>query len=57
MTTSERTQTVYRDSISGRFVRRQDAGRRPRTTEKQRVRFPEPSRQPLTAASKKGGSA
>ena len=56
MTTEATTKAVYRDSILGRFVRQQDAERRPRTTEKQRVRRSESSREPFTRALKKGGA-
>ena len=55
MTTSERTQTVYPDSINGRFMTAKAATRCSSTTEKQRVRNRPVARKPLISASKKGG--
>lgn len=35
----DKRKTIYRSSITGRFVRKQDAKRNPKKTEKERVRI------------------
>ena len=37
-----RTQTHYRDSVTGTFTTKKDAERRPRETEKERIKHPAP---------------
>ena len=49
------TETVYRDSIDGTFTTREEAERRPATTEKQKVRRKPKTRKRAKAASTKGG--
>lgn len=38
------TKTVYRDSKDGQFIKKQEAVRRPATTEKERVPVGKPSK-------------
>ncbi len=56
MTTEEKTRTVYRDSVDGRFITRAQAERRPKTTEKQRLRLRPLTGNKTTGTSNKGES-
>jgi hypothetical protein len=40
----EKKKTVYRDSDSGEFVKKDYAGKHPKTTEKERVRVKTPKK-------------
>ena len=57
MFTEARKKTVFRDSITGRFVAESDAQRRRATTEKQQIWVAVVTRKPSTVVSKKGGAS
>ena len=38
--TKKKTKTVYRDSVTGEFITQDEAKRRPRETEKEKVKVP-----------------
>ncbi len=40
----EKKKTVYRDSVDGQFITREEAESRPRETEKERVRVKPPAK-------------
>ena len=56
MGTKEKKRTVYRDSVNGRFITVVEAFKRPKTTEKQRVRIKPLTRNKTTGTSNQGES-
>lgn len=56
MGTKEKRRTVYRDSVNGRFITVVEAFKRPKTTEKQRVRIKPLTRNKTTGTSNQGES-
>ena len=48
------TRTVYRDSVDGRFITRTEARKRPKTTEKQKLKLNLSKQRHATSNSKKG---
>ena len=48
------TRTVYRDSVDGRFITRIQAEKRPKTTEKQKLKLDLSKQRPAASNSNKG---